>query len=212
MTWARRWHTLTAVVAIVALGLQLLLIILGQGVLVDTNPPTLVERLGRFVSYFTVQSNALVVVSTVLLARDPQRDGSVFRVLRLAAVVGIVVTGVVHFILLRPLLDLHGGSYVADKLLHMVVPTLAFVGWILFGPRPRVDLRSFGWALAWPVLWVVWTLSIGGVTGWYPYPFLDAGLHGWGQVLVTCVALTVVFLGFFGAAALVDKRASPTPR
>ena len=50
--------------------------------------------------------------------------------------------GVVHFFLLRPLLDLDGADYVADKLLHMVVPVLAFVGWALFGPRPRIDWRE----------------------------------------------------------------------
>lgn len=211
MTWARRWHALTAVVALVALALQLLLIVLGEGVLVETDKPTLVVQLGRYLSYFTIQSNTLVAVASVQLARDPCRDGALFRAVRLAGVVGITVTGVVHFTLLRPLLDLDGGSWVADKLLHMAVPLLVLVGWVAFGPRPRVDRAAFGWALAWPVAWIGWTLAVGVVTGWFPYPFLDVDAEGWGPVLVGCVGLTVLFLAFFGAATLVDRRVRPTP-
>ena len=87
-------------------------------------------RLGRLVSYFTIQSNLLVAVTAVQLARDPLRDGRWWRAVRVAAVVGITVTGLVHFVLLRPLLDLEGASWVADKLLHMVVPVVAVLGWL----------------------------------------------------------------------------------
>ena len=68
---ARSWHGLTAVVAIGALVFQLALIIHGGRVLDETEPDPLVDRLWHFVSYFTVQSNALVAVGTVLLTRDP---------------------------------------------------------------------------------------------------------------------------------------------
>ena len=90
------------------------------------------------------------------------------------------MTGLVHFVLLRPLLDLDGADYVADKLLHMVVPVLAVVGWAVFGPRPRFDRRSFWWVLAWPLAWLAETLVVGGATGWYPYPFLDHREDGLG--------------------------------
>ena len=83
-TVARRWHLLTAAVAVFALGLQLVLVINGEPILEDTEVPALGYRLGRFFSYFTIQSNLLVAVATVLLARDPARDGAGWRVLRLA--------------------------------------------------------------------------------------------------------------------------------
>ena len=101
---ARVWHGLTAVVAIGALVLQLVLVIQGGRVLDDASQPALPVRLGRLVSYFTIQSNLLVAVTAAQLARDPIRDGPAWRVVRLAAVAGIFVTGVVHFVLLRPLL------------------------------------------------------------------------------------------------------------
>ena len=100
---ARRFHALTAAVAIVAVVLQLVLVIRGGQVLDEVRPPALGLRLARFVAYFTVQSNVLVALASVTLALDPARDTRVWRVLRLAGVVGITVTGLVHFLLLRPL-------------------------------------------------------------------------------------------------------------
>ncbi|MCW2814293.1 MAG: hypothetical protein JWN84_1748, partial [Nocardioides sp.] len=164
----RRWHLLTALVTTAAVVLQLVLVVQGGRVLDEVEPPPLPLRLGRFVAYFTIQSNVLVAVTTWALALGLTRDTAVWRALRLASVVGITVTGVVHFLLLRPLLDLDGADWAADKLLHMVVPVLAVAGWVAFGPRDLVDRRTVLLTLAWPVAWLVETLVVGALTGWYP--------------------------------------------
>ena len=210
---ARVWHGLTAVVAIGALALQLVLVIQGGRVLDDASQPDLPVRLGRLVSYFTIQSNLLVAITATQLARDPLRDGPSWRVVRLAAVAGIFLTGVVHFILLRPLLDLDGADWAADKLLHMVVPLLAVIGWLLFGPRPRIEGRELTWVLAWPIVWLIWTLVVGGLSGWYPYPFLDHreedGVPG---VVISIVGITAFFVVVVWLARLVDQRLQPAPQ
>lgn len=206
MTTARRWHLVTAVVVVVALVLQTALVVRGSG-----TGPTLPARLGQLVSYFTIQSNLLVAVTSVGLARDPARDGAWWRTLRLAGVVGITVTGLVHFLLLRPLIDLDGWAYACDKLLHMVVPVLAVGGWLLFGPRPRVTLTEVRRALAWPFAWLGWTLAVGAISGWHPYPFLDVDAEGWASVLLAVAAITVLFLALFAAAYRLDRGSRPAP-
>jgi hypothetical protein len=206
---ARRFHALTATVAIVAVVLQLVLVIRGGQVLDEVEPPALGLRLARFVAYFTVQSNVLVAIASVTLALDPTRDTRTWRVLRLAGVVGITVTGLVHFLLLRPLLDLDGADWAADKLLHIVVPVLALAGWVAFGPRPRITHREVGWALAWPVAWLGVTLSVGALSGWYPYPFLDHREDGAAAVVVASVGVTLLFLVLFAVAARLDRRLAP---
>ncbi|MGB0101738.1 MAG: Pr6Pr family membrane protein [Nocardioides sp.] len=210
-TSARSWHALTAAVAVFALILQLVLVITGHGTLVEDDQPGLGVRLGRLVSYFTIQSNVLVAVAALTLARDPARDGTGWRVLRLGGLVGITVTGLVHFLLLRPLLDLQGWNAFCDRLLHMVVPLLVVIGWAAFGPRPRVTARVVAWALAWPVAWLAWTLAMGVATGWFPYPFLDVDEEGWGPVLATSAAITALFLALFGLVALLDRRLPRAP-
>ncbi len=208
---ARVVHTVTAVVAVTALVLQTVLVVTGDAVLAETQVPPLLTRLGRLVSYFTIQSNLLVALTAVQLARDPQRDGRWWRPVRAAALVGITVTGLVHFVLLRPLLDLHGASWAADKLLHMVVPLLAILGWLLAGPRPRAPWRDALSALAWPVGWLAWTLVVGTVTAWYPYPFLDVGDQGAASVAVTCLGVTVLFLALAALLSWLDRRMPPAP-
>ncbi len=206
---ARAWHALTAVVAVAALVLQLVLILQGGRVLDEQEVPGLWTRLGRLVSYFTIQSNLLVAVSTIPLVQDPAYDGPRWRVLRLAAVIGITVTGVVHFLLLRPLLDLTGADRLADSLLHLVVPLLAILGWLVLGPHPRVTRTVQARVLAWPIAWLAWTLLVGALSGWYPYPFLDHRTDGWAAVLVTCVVITGFFVALLAGAAAVDRRRSP---
>ena len=208
MQRARAWHAVTAVVTIAAIVLQLVLVIRGGVVLDETTKFGLGERLWHFVSYFTIQSNLLVALTAVQLAQVPDLDGRAFRALRLAGLLGITVTGVVHFTLLRPLLDLDGWDYFADKLLHMVVPALAILGWAIFGPRPRIDRQALVPALAWPIVYLVYTLAVGAANGWYPYPFLDVDEEGWASVLVVSVGVTAVFLVFYALAGLVDRRAS----
>ena len=199
---ARTVHLVTAVVVIGALVLQTVLVVTGDSVLAEQEVPPLLTRLGRLVSYFTIQSNLLVAVTAVQLARDP---------LRAAALVGITVTGLVHFVLLRPLLHLEGASWAADKLLHMVVPLVAVVGWLVAGPRPRAPWRDTVTALVWPVAWLAWTLVVGALTGWYPYPFLDVGAKGAGSVAVTCVGVTLLFLALAGVLSWLDRRMPPAP-
>jgi hypothetical protein len=211
VTAARAWHLLTAAVALVALVLQLVLVVNGDAILVDHDPPSLVERLVRFVAYFTIESNILVLVTAAQLARDPADDGPWWRVVRIAAVSGITVTGLVHWFLLRPLLHLHGADLVADKLLHLVVPILAVAGWLVFGPRPRVSWPACLRAAIWPLAWLVVMVVAGGLTGWYPYPFLDHREHGWGHVAVVCAGIFVLFLALFAGMREYDRRMRPAP-
>ncbi len=211
---AVRWHAVTAAVAALAVVFQLVLVVQGGTVLDETDPPDLVTRVYRFASYFTIQSNLLVALTAAWLARDPTYDGQTFRVLRAAGLVGITITGVVHFLLLRPLLDLSGADWAADKLLHMVVPALAVAAWAVVGPRPRISPDARGVvlrAMLWPLGWLAWTLVVGGLSGWYPYPFLDHREDGAGAVAIASVGITLAFLAFFALAALVDGRARPVP-
>ncbi len=191
-TVARVGHGLVAVTVAAALLLQLVLVVIGASVLRPEDDPGLAVRLLRLVSYFTIQSNGLVLVASATLVRDPARDGAAWRVIRLDAVTGIVVTGLVHWFLLRPILDLHGASALADTLLHVVVPIAATAGWVVLGPRGRISGRTVAYGLIWPAAWVLCTLAVGAVTGWYPYPFLDVGTLGVGPV-----ALAVSAIGAF---------------
>lgn len=189
-----------------ALLLQLILVLSGASVLAEGEAPALGTRLVHLVSYFTIQSNLLVVITAIPLIRSTGVDSALWRVARLAALIGITVTGIVHWFLLRPLLHLTGGSLVADKLLHLVVPLLAVVGWLLFGPRPRVTWAALRGALIWPVLWLAATLVVGSVSGWYPYPFLNVQHLGAAPVALAVLGVTLLFVALGVLIKIGDRR------
>lgn len=210
MTWGRRWHLLTAVVATLALVLQLVLIWQGNVVLDETRPPDLGERLVRFFSYFTILANALVAFSTWTLALGRDRDTTWWRLVRLNALIGIVVTFMVVQLLLKGSYELDGLDLLADNLLHVVVPILAGVGWVAFGPRERVRGSDVLPALLLPILWLVYTLARGEVVDWYPYPFLNADELGYASVAATCLGIAVLFVVLAAGAWKVDERLART--
>ncbi|WP_432510113.1 Pr6Pr family membrane protein [Kineococcus sp. SYSU DK001] len=201
-TASRAWHAVLAVVVAACLAAQAVLLLDGGA---DANsgesgPVPLGTRFVRFLSFFTVQSNLLVLLTAVTLAADPARDGRLWRVLRLDALLGITVTGLVFGAVLAPHLHPTGVAWWINAGFHYVSPVMAVVGWLLFGPRPRGGGRVVAWALVWPLAWVACTFVRGAVTGWYPYPFLDAGELGFwpasrntGIVVVLSVLLLVVF-------------------
>src|SRR5256885_16065066 len=144
---ARTWHALTFAVAAFAVVLQFVLVLRGNQHLGDTEPaieaagrPDLVTRVVRFASYLTIWSNVLGTIIAATLMINPGRDGRIWRVLRLDAVVILFGGGVVHWFFLRPLLDLHGADLLADKLLHVVVPLLVIIGRLRVWPPAPVRL------------------------------------------------------------------------
>ena len=156
-------------------------------------------------AFFTVQSNILVGVTSALLALRPEPGGTVQRALRLAALVGITVTGVVFHLVLRQLQDLQGYAAFADLLLHTVSPVLCVVGWVFFGPRGAVDRRVVAGALVFPVAWLGFTLIRGAAVRFRPYPFVDVDDLGLGPVLVNCLIVAGLFTGLAVAATRLDR-------
>jgi hypothetical protein len=205
---ARVWHSVTILVIAFAIIAQLVLVIQGVGVLVDEigNSAPLGVRLLRFFSYFTVQSNLLAAVIAASLIARPDRDGSVWRAVRLAALFGMTVTFVVYMTVLRPLLHLEGIERLADIGFHYVAPLLAVGGWLLFGPWPRIDNRCALRSLIWPVAYLVYVLALGALTGWYPYPFINAAMIGYPNAMINSLIIAVLLLGSTAVFHVIDWR------
>jgi hypothetical protein len=189
---AQLWFGATFAIAAFSLGLQFVQDWLGVWDDPGTVKPSQAIRVWRFFSYFTTQANLLVVATSLSLARRPSRDGSGWRVARLNALSGITITALVHWFLLHPLDNFRGLLWASDTLVHIIVPVLVVLGWLIFGPRRRISLRVVGLGLIWPLAWLLYTLVVGRITGWYPYFFLDLGQTDPGVVALYCVAILIL--------------------
>lgn len=173
---------------------------------------TMAERLVRLFSYFTILSNVGIGLVSVLLARDPARDGRLLRVAHLDALLCIVVTGIVYnTVLAGTVPGLTQAGQLSNVLLHLASPVLAVVVWLLVGPRPRVDARTVGWSVVGPLAWIGYTFARGAVAGWYPYPFLDVGELGLARALVNAGLVAAMFLLLALAALWADSRLPTAP-
>src|SRR4051794_26488155 len=195
---ARAWHAAVAVAVLVALVLQIIVAarVNGSPHQVTTGVlrgSSLVGRIIRVLSFFTIQSNILCGVVAAQLALRPGRDGQSWRAVRLAALCGIAGTGIVYSAVLADIHEPHGAIEApVNAIVHYAVPVLAVLGWLLFGPRPRVERRTLLLSLLFPVSWLVYTLVRGAIWDWYPYPFVDVAAHGYARVVLNALLVTCV--------------------
>jgi hypothetical protein len=190
----RAWFAVTAVVALAGLVTQ---------VAATASAPD--GRVANLLCFFTIDSNLLVTITSALVALGAAR-GRLFTVLWLDALVGIIVTGIVYQVALAGLYELHGLSLFADTMLHKVTPILFVLGWLLAAPRGVLGWRTVWWSLLYPLAWLAFTLPRGAITGFYPYPFVDAGTLGYGQVALNCVFIGLFFTALAAGAYLYDRR------
>ncbi|MGW4064878.1 Pr6Pr family membrane protein [Amycolatopsis sp. NPDC004747] len=193
----RAWFAVTAVVALAGLITQ-----------VVATASAADGSVANLLCFFTIDSNLLVTITSAVVALGRGR-GRLFTVLWLDALVGIIVTGIVYQVALAGLYELHGLSLVSDTMLHKVTPILFVLGWLLAAPRGVLSLRTVWWSLLYPLAWLAFTLPRGAITGFYPYPFVDAGALGYGQVALNCVFIGLFFTALAAGAFLYDRRLAP---
>lgn len=211
--WSRVWNGVLAAVIIASVIAQLDLVVRGVNVLVEEDGSTAGTpmRVVRFFSYFTVQSNLAALIAALTLIHRPDKDGRWWRIFRIASLVGMTVTFVVYVVALRPILDLHGTAKLTDIGFHYVATLMTIAGWLMFGPRPRIDQGSLVRHLIWPVAYIAYVLAFGAATGWYPYPFIDVDEIGYGSTLLHGLLIIVLLLGVGAAYWWLDKVLDQVP-
>ena len=157
--------------------------------------PHLLVRLERFISFFTIQSNFVAFLATLAVLRGRPLDTPWGRALRLSALVGMTITCIVYVVVLSGDSTNTGMNQVTNLLLHDIGPPLFVLGWVFVGPWLSLGVRDIPRTLVWPALWILWTLIHGAITDWYPYPFIDVVVKGYGRV-----AVSIAFISLFAVA------------
>jgi hypothetical protein len=155
-------------------------------------------------SYFTIWSNLLAAVIFTMLAINPKRTGSLFRVLRLDAIVMMIVTGIIYNVLLNTG-GHEGWDFWSNGTQHIWGPLLVFIVFVIAGPRGWISTSTIFASLILPILWLAYALIRGSVTGAYPYSFLDVNANGMASVLafVAQIVVFAIILGYL--LMLIDK-------
>lgn len=201
--WARPWFAATALCVVVGVGLQLFISADHRAVF-GGSP---LNRALNIFAYFTIQSNLIVGVTCGLLAVRLARSAMIFAVFRLAGIVAITVTGIVYHVALAGLLELDTRAQLANQLQHTIVPVMAVVGWLAFGPGGLTSKRVAWLTVIYPAAYMTFTMIRGPLaSNFYPYPFADIHKLGYPRVVVNGFWIMLLFAGLAGVATLLDGR------
>jgi hypothetical protein len=196
-------------------GYRLLFGLLGLSAII-TEITTLVGRdrfsPANFFSYFTVETNIVVAVVLLLsaaatvLGKNAKLDA-----LRSAVAAYILIVGVGFSVLLAGLENAEFTAVPWDNIvLHYIMPVAVLIDLIIDRPTRG---QPFKQALIWllfPVAYIAYSLIRGANVGWYPYPFLNPNLKGYGTVGIAIVGLLALSLGIIWVVCRISESKSVT--
>ena len=207
--WRHRLITLAATLGWAGLSIQLYLIFIAR----LSVEASLLGGLVSFFSYFTVLTNTLV--ATVLTCAVTSRESAARRWLlqpwvSSGVTVSIVVVGLAYSLLLRHLWHPEGWQFIADELLHDVMP-LVFLGyWWFCVPKGTLRLWHLPVWLIYPLVYFAYALLRGNLLGAYAYPFIDVAVLGYPQVFINAGGILAGFVGIGLAVIGLDHWRSRT--
>ncbi|MBN2991052.1 Pr6Pr family membrane protein [Pseudomonas cedrina subsp. fulgida] len=158
---------------------------------------SLLGGLINFFSFFTVLTNTLAVV--VLSYAWVARDSAAKRffggpVISSGIAVSILVVGLAYNLLLRHLWQPEGFQFIADELLHDVMPVLFFIYWWRCVPKGSLRLKHIAGWVVYPLVYFAYALLRGDLLGQYQYPFIDVSTLGYPQVFVNAGGILAGFV------------------
>ena len=207
--WRHRLITLAATLGWAGLSIQLYLIFIAR----LSVEASLLGGLVSFFSYFTVLTNTLV--ATVLTCAVTPRESAARRWflqpwVSSGVTVSIVVVGLAYSLLLRHLWHPEGWQFIADELLHDVMP-LVFLGyWWFCVPKGTLRLWHLPVWLVYPLVYFAYALLRGDLLGAYAYPFIDVAVLGYPQVFINAGGILAGFVGIGLAVIGLDHWRSRT--
>ncbi|MFJ2363150.1 Pr6Pr family membrane protein [Pseudomonas sp. NPDC087697] len=188
-----------AVLGWLGLSIQLYLVFYGRWS-VDAS---LLGGLVSYFSYFTVLTNTLVAVVLTCAVTARESKGRVFFLqpwVSSGIAVSITLVGLAYSLLLRHLWHPQGWQFIADELLHDVMPLLFLFYWWRCVPKGTLRLSHIGLWVIYPVMYFAYALLRGHSLGLYPYPFIDVEKLGYPQVFINASG---ILLGFVVIALVV---------
>jgi hypothetical protein len=189
----RRFVAVSAVLGWTGLAIQLYLILYSRWSL----EASLLGGLVSFFSYFTVLTNTLV--ATVLTCEWTSRDSAARRWflqpwVSSGIAVSIAVVGLAYSLLLRHLWHPEGWQWLADELMHDVMPLLFLAWWFYCVPKGTLRLWHIALWVIYPLVYFAYALLRGHLLAAYPYPFIDVDTLGYPQVFANAGGLLAGFL------------------
>lgn len=150
-----------------------------------------------YFGYFTILTNIFValVCSAGSLPQSPSSRRTLYRLPAVGcSTAAILVVGIGYHALLREIWAPQGAEWLANAVLHYIVPFGALLHWLTYpyaGGAPWWAPLSWCW---YPLVYFVYVMIRGEILSSYPYPFIDVMALGYIQSVVNAIGFLIAFV------------------
>lgn len=155
-------------------------------------------------SYYTIQSNLAVVIliSIRIYYRIHKKTITHFiSILTSATTSWLLVTGLGFILLLSAIYHPEGIKMISNISLHYVTPTLMLIYFFFSENKVKIKKTLSLLFISYPLAYCIISLIRGGITGFYPYWFLNPtiaypeGVGSLLNVLLIFIGVAIIFTG-----------------
>jgi hypothetical protein len=195
-------------VAATAWGGLLLQLWLSLG-LANANGKPVSAGIVAYFGYFTIITNFFVAL--VFTVPSVGLNSQLVAWLRRRSVAGCAVTsillvGIAYHFLLRDFWKPQGTQWLADIILHYVVPAGALVHWSIKQHESPLPWSMPARWCSYPFIYLGYAMLRGEIIDTYPYPFIDVTILGYARAILNALALITGFLALGYLVAAISRR------
>ena len=207
---SRKLCTVMAILGWSGLAIQLELVLFARWM----SGANVVGGLVSYFSFFTILTNTLAACVLTCAAGTRTSKGRTFFLqpwVSSGIAVSIIVVGAAYSLLLRQLWQPEGLQWLANEILHDVMPVLFALYWWFCVPKGGLRVSHIGVWMLYPVLYFAYILLRGHLLGVYPYPFIDVEKLGYGQAFINAGGILAGFVAVALAVVAVDRYRGQKP-
>ena len=172
---------------------------------------TLGGAIVQLLSYFTIQTNFLLALLLTLLVLKPlSKWGRFFAAPHVIGAMAayITIVGLVYHFMLRDQFHPVALFKVTSDIFHIISPIAFIIFWLFLIDKTLIKwINTLLW-LVYPLIYTIYILIRGALTGYYPYNFLDVTELGYARVMTNCGFLLVGFIILNALYILISRIAA----
>lgn len=120
---------------------------------------------------------------------------------RAAIALYILVVAVVYHLMLADIHNPEGLNALTNIALHTLIPALYIFDWVIFAVKRPLLFSKIPYWVIYPMVYGMFNIGRGMMTGFYPYPFIDIDKLGAAAVAINMAGFTALYA--VGAAVFI---------
>lgn len=162
--------------------------------------------------FYTIQTNLFVCIwyGFILVNLLFKKENRLNQVVALSLTVYILVTGVIYWAVLVPMLGAAPALFLFRNIwTHAITPLFTLLCFIYYSGKEKIPRRHVPFMLSYPFLYLIFSYTYVYPIYWkYPYPFLNPDIMGGlTAVIIACIVIVAIFLAAaYGLCHLHNKR------